>query len=68
MKAREANTLKVGDRVCWEGDPNDAGTVVEAPRGAAGVRIAWDNGKEGWIDKRGAESVERFVSKASSSD
>ena len=46
------NDLKVNDRVCWNGDPNDCGTIVEAPKGAVGVRIAWDNGKEGWIDRR----------------
>lgn len=59
MNVRDASLLRIGDRVCWEGNPNDAGTVVEAPWEAAGVRIAWDNGQEGWIDKRGAESVSR---------
>jgi hypothetical protein len=40
----ESRELKVGDRVCWNGDSNDQGTASET--NWAGVTIKWDNRSE----------------------
>jgi len=37
----ESRTLKVGDRVQWNADKNDQGTVTE--KNWAGVTVKWDN-------------------------
>ena len=41
MTGDESRKLKVGDRVCWNGDKNDQGAVSET--NWAGVTIKWDN-------------------------
>ena len=41
MTGDESRKLKVSDRVCWNGDKNDQGTVSET--NWAGVTIKWDN-------------------------
>jgi hypothetical protein len=41
MNGDESRTLDVGDRVCWNADKNDQGTVTE--KNWAGVTIKWDN-------------------------
>jgi hypothetical protein len=40
MTTAEAKKLKIGDCVCWNGDPNDRGEVVEV--GYLGVKIRWE--------------------------
>ncbi|MEO6382142.1 MAG: hypothetical protein ABI273_17585 [Lacunisphaera sp.] len=44
MTGTESRLLKVGDRVFWNADKNDAGTVTETDW--AGVVIRWDNRQE----------------------
>jgi hypothetical protein len=39
MTGIESRSLKVSDRVCWNSDSNDHGTVIEADW--AGVTIKW---------------------------
>ncbi len=41
MTGDESRTLKVGDRVQWNADKNDQGTVTE--KNWAGVTVKWDN-------------------------
>jgi hypothetical protein len=41
MTGDESRKLKVSDRVCWNSDSNDNGTVIEA--NWAGVTIKWIN-------------------------
>jgi hypothetical protein len=44
MTGAQSRTLKVGDRVIWQTDTNDLGTVTET--NWAGVTIRWDNRSE----------------------
>jgi hypothetical protein len=39
MTGDQSRLLKVGDRVCWQNDQADQGTVTER----AGVTIKWDS-------------------------
>jgi hypothetical protein len=41
MTGAESRLLKVGDRVFWNADKDDAGTITE--RNWSGVTINWDN-------------------------
>jgi hypothetical protein len=41
MTGTESRLLKVGDRVFWSADKNDAGTIIE--KDWSGVTIKWDN-------------------------
>ena len=41
MTGTESRLLKVGDRVFWSADKNDAGTITE--KDWSGVTIKWDN-------------------------
>jgi hypothetical protein len=41
MTGDQSRALKVGDRVLWNMDKNDLGTVTES--NWAGVTIKWDN-------------------------
>ena len=41
MTGSDSRKLKVSDRVCWNSDSNDHGTVIEA--NWAGVTIKWIN-------------------------
>ena len=41
MTGTQSRLLNVGARVIWNGDKNDAGTVIE--KNWAGVTIKWDN-------------------------
>jgi len=47
MEYSKAKTLKVGDRVIWDGSKTDQGTVSAI--GLNGVKIKWDDGQEAWI-------------------
>ena len=47
MTGTESRLLKVGARVFWNGDKNDAGTVTE--KNWAGANIKWDNREEHMI-------------------
>jgi hypothetical protein len=39
MNGNDSRKLKVSDRVCWNSDSNDHGTIVEA--NWAGVTVRW---------------------------
>ena len=55
MTKREAEKLKIGDKVTWTGDVNDSGIVVD--KGYAAVTRAWDNGQTGTVDLRDMEAI-----------
>lgn len=57
MKNKEAAKLKVGDRVMWNNNPQDLGTVSEV--GYCAVRIKWDNGQTGTTHLDDMDSVSR---------
>ena len=57
MTYKEAADLEVGDRVMWENNPADLGTVTEVEANAA--RIKWDDGAAGWIRFELAEDISR---------
>jgi hypothetical protein len=40
MTGEQSRLLKVGDRVCWNADKKDQGTVTE--KNWAGVTVTWD--------------------------
>jgi hypothetical protein len=41
MTGAESRKLKIGDRISWNTDPNDLGTITEV--NWAGVSIKWNN-------------------------
>ena len=41
MTGEQSRLLKPFDRVCWQNDPADQGTVIE--KNWAGVTIKWDS-------------------------
>jgi hypothetical protein len=45
MDATASKRLKIGERVCWDEDESDLGTVVET--GYNAVKIQWENGQTG---------------------
>lgn len=45
MKSQEAKELKLKDRVIWNNNKEDAGTVIEI--GYCAIKIEWDNGQTG---------------------
>lgn len=47
MTKAQAQKLKVGERVIWNGDSSDGGTVLEVWH--HGVLIRWDSGLEGGL-------------------
>lgn len=57
MTEQEAWKLGPGDRVIWQNDPADAGTVVLGSGDC--FAVDWDNGMHGWIDCRDAEKISR---------
>ena len=56
MTGDESRKLKVGDRICWNADKNDQGTVREI--NWAGVTISWDNRSEQIIHHNDMAQVE----------
>ena len=61
MTGDQSRLLKVGDRVWWNADPNDQGTVTE--KSWAGVTINWDNRSEQAILHNDMAQVERVLPK-----
>lgn len=57
MSEAESKRLRVGDRVYWDDDPADIGSVVETDYLC--VRIKWENGQEGTIHHRDMSKVHR---------
>jgi hypothetical protein len=61
MTGDQSRGLKVGDRVCWQNDGRDQGTVTET--NWAGVTIKWDNRGEQTILRNDMAKVERVQTK-----
>jgi hypothetical protein len=61
MTGDQSRLLTVGDRVCWNADQNDQGTVTE--KNWAGVTIKWDNRSEQAILHNDMAQVERVPTK-----
>jgi hypothetical protein len=59
MTGDQSRTLSVGERVCWQNEGTDQGTVIE--RNWAGVTIKWDNREEQTILHNGMRQVERVI-------
>ena len=57
MTGEQSRFLDIGDRVCWQNDPADQGTVIE--KNWAGVTIKWDNRSEQTILHNDMAQVER---------
>jgi hypothetical protein len=57
MTGDQSRTLSVGDRVCWQNDQADQGTVTE--KNWASVTIKWDNRGEQAILHNDMAQVER---------
>jgi hypothetical protein len=57
MTGEQSRQLKVRDRVCWQKDEADQGTVMEA--NWAGVRVRWDNRGEQTILHNDMASVDQ---------
>jgi hypothetical protein len=61
MTGDQSRTLSVGERVCWQNDGRDQGTVTET--NWAGVNIKWDNRAEQTILHNDMRQVERVIGK-----
>lgn len=61
MTGDQSRLLKVGDRVCWNGDQNDSGTVTE--KNWAGVTIKWISRKEQAVLHNDMALVDRLPTK-----
>jgi hypothetical protein len=57
MTGDESRKLKIGDRVCWQGDKADQGTVIET--NWSGVTVKWDNRSRQTILHNDMAQVER---------
>jgi hypothetical protein len=61
MTGDQSRTLSVGERVCWQNDGRDQGTVTET--NWAGVTIKWDNRAEQTILHNDMRQVELAIGK-----
>jgi hypothetical protein len=61
MTGDQSRALKVGDRVRWNNDTNDQGTVTE--KNWAGVIVKWDNRRQQTILHNDMILVERAATK-----
>jgi hypothetical protein len=61
MTGDQSRLLNVGDRVCWQNDQSDQGTVIE--KNWAAVTIQWDNRSEQAILHNNMTQVERVRTK-----
>jgi hypothetical protein len=62
MTGEQSRQLDVGDRVCWQNNRADQGTVTE--KNWAGVTIKWDNRSEQTILHNDMAQVEQVPVKA----
>jgi hypothetical protein len=58
MTGDQSRQLKLVDRVCWNDDNNDQGTITE--KNWAGVTVKWDNRGEQSILHNDMVQVERL--------
>ena len=61
MTGAQSRTLNVGDRVSWQNDQADQGTVTE--KSWAGVTIKWDNRSKQAIHHNDMAQVEQVPNK-----
>jgi hypothetical protein len=61
MTGDQSRFLDIGDRVCWQNDQTDRGTVIE--KNWAGVTIKWDSRGEQQILHNDMVRVERVQKK-----
>jgi len=61
MTGDQSRQLKVGERVCWQNDQADQGTVIE--KNWAGVTIKWDSRGQQTILHNDMVRVERVPTK-----
>jgi hypothetical protein len=61
MTGDQSRSLKVGDRVCWQNDQADQGTITE--KNWAGVTIEWDSRGKQAILHNDMAHVERVPTK-----
>jgi hypothetical protein len=61
MTGDQSRLLKIGDRVCWQNNQADQGTVTE--KNWAGVTVKWDNRGEQAILHNDMAQVERVPNK-----
>jgi hypothetical protein len=61
MTGEQSRTLSVGERVCWQNNRADQGTIAE--KNWAGVTIKWDNRSKQAIQHNDMTQVERVPSK-----
>jgi hypothetical protein len=62
MTGEQSRLVKVGDRVQWQNDKADQGTVTEA--NWAGLTVKWDNRTEQAILHNDMGSLERALAKS----
>jgi hypothetical protein len=57
MTGKQSRQLKVGDKVCWQKDNADKGSVTETSW--SGVTVKWDNRSEQAILHNDMAQIER---------
>jgi hypothetical protein len=57
MTGKQSRQLKVGDKVCWQNDNADKGSVTETSW--SGVTVKWDNRSEQAILHNDMAQIER---------
>jgi hypothetical protein len=62
MTGEQSRLLKVGDRLLWQNDQADSGTVTET--NWAGVTVRWDSRAEQAIQHNDMGSLQRVTGKA----
>jgi hypothetical protein len=62
MTGEQSRLLKVGDRLLWQNDQADSGTVTET--NWAAVTVRWDSRTEQAIQHNDMGSLERVTGKA----
>jgi hypothetical protein len=58
MTGEDSRQLSIGDRICWNADARDHGTITE--KNWAGVTIKWDNRSEQAILHNDMAHIERM--------
>jgi hypothetical protein len=61
MTAEQSEQLKVGNRVCFNGDPADSGEVTAT--NARYVTIKWDDGNRSYTGHNDMQRVELMAAK-----
>jgi len=59
MTGEKSRQLKVGDKVCWQKDNADKGSVTET--NWSGVTVKWDNRSEQAILHNDMAQIERVL-------